>query len=74
MKTLPLLAFLAALAAFLFAPITIELAGSLVFAAGLACVFVADYARRASLVRARPAAVVRLAPAVGAGRRLELAA
>ena len=71
MKTLPILAFLAALVAFVFAPITIETGGSLIFAAGLGCVFAADYTRRAILVRAQPADVVRLAPA---SQPIELAA
>ncbi|HVU26061.1 MAG TPA: hypothetical protein VHE13_18155 [Opitutus sp.] len=74
MKTLPILAFLAALAAFVFAPITVELAGSLIFASGLACIFAADYSRQLTLVRARPAAVIPLEPAARAARRLELAA
>lgn len=74
MKTLPILAFLAALAAFLFAPITIELAGSLIFGTGLACIFAADYTRTVRLVRVRPVPVVRLAAARRAARGFELAA
>lgn len=78
MKTITTLAFLAALAAFLFAPISLELAGSLLFATGLASILAADYSRRIRLTARRMAPVVGLKPMPvaqrPAGVRFELAA
>ena len=70
MKTLPIIAFLAALAAFLFAPLNIEITGSLLFAAGLLCILVEDYGQATrSLTRREPLAAfpysARPAPAIG---------
>ena len=45
MKTLPLIAFLAALAAFLFAPVSLEISCSLLFAAGFLGILISDYHR-----------------------------
>jgi hypothetical protein len=74
MKTLPVLVFVAALAAFVFAPITIELVGALVLAVGLGGIFFADYTRRAAPIVAPSAAVVRLTRASRTAQRIELAA
>lgn len=49
MKQLPALTLLAAIAAFIFLPVRSEITGSLFFAAELALVACADYARRPSL-------------------------
>ena len=49
MKTIATLSFLATLTAALFAPISLELAGSLLLATGLATILTADYKRRARL-------------------------
>lgn len=70
MKTLSLISFLAAIAALVLSPFSLEVTGSLVFAAGLLCIMVGDYSRpvrsltpRATLVRfPRPA---KAAPALG---------
>jgi hypothetical protein len=55
MKTLPALAFAAALVAFVFLPVNFVVTGSLLFAAGLASIIVADYGhvRRPIGVQAR---------------------
>lgn len=59
MNTLPALAFLAALGAFVLSPLSFALGGSLLFAAGVAAVFLGDYARPArSLALPAVAAVV----------------
>jgi hypothetical protein len=47
MKTLPAFAFIAALGAFLFFPLSFEIAGSALFAAGFAAIALCDYSRRA---------------------------
>lgn len=44
MKTLPIVTFLAALAAAILLPISLELAGSLLVASGFASILLADYA------------------------------
>lgn len=67
MKTFPIIAFLAA---FLFAPLNIEITGSLLFAAGLLCILVEDYGRvTRSLAHREPLAAfiysARPAPAIG---------
>ncbi len=46
MKTLPALALLAALVAFFVLPVSTEVAGSLLFAAGLVAILRHDYSRR----------------------------
>jgi hypothetical protein len=45
MKTLPSIAFLAALVAFVLSPHNLAMISSLLFAAGIVSVFVADYSR-----------------------------
>lgn len=45
MKTLSLISFIAAFVALVASPLSLEVAGSLVFAAGLLCIMVGDYAR-----------------------------
>ena len=56
MKSLPSLAFIAALVAFVFLPVNFVVTGSLLFAAGLATIVVADYGRsyRPLMVPATP--------------------
>ena len=51
MKTLPALAFIAALFAFLFFPLSFEVAGSVLFAAGFAAIAFYDYSRNARPLR-----------------------
>ena len=71
MKTLPALGFLAALVALLILPLSVEVTGSLLFAAAFTAIAISDYARRA-----RPLAVP-LAPVVAMpdrGERFGLAA
>src|SRR5260221_2308701 len=46
MKTLPALAFLAALVAFVLLPLRFETTGMILFAAGFAAIAVGDYARK----------------------------
>lgn len=43
MKIYPLITFLAAFVAFVFAPLSLEAASSLLFIAGFGCVLIADY-------------------------------
>ena len=50
MKTLPTLAFLAALVAFVVFPFNFEVGGSLLFAAGFAAITLQDYRRTARLL------------------------
>lgn len=57
MKSLPLFAFLAAAAAFLFAPISFEASSSILFVIGLAGVAGVDYGRRARPVSNTAAAL-----------------
>jgi len=45
MKTLSLISFIAAFVALVLSPLSLEVSGSLVFAAGLLCIMVGDYAR-----------------------------
>lgn len=45
MKSLPAFAFLAALAGFLLLPVNFALAGSILFAAGVLAIAIADYTR-----------------------------
>ena len=56
MKTYPIIAFVAAFVAFVLSPLSFEIASSLIFTTGLACVFLFDYSRES--VRELP----RLAP------------
>ena len=42
MKTFPLIAFLAALAAFVLSPLSFEISASLLFAAGIVCILMND--------------------------------
>jgi hypothetical protein len=46
MKIYPLVTFLAAFVAFVFAPLSFEAASSLLFIAGFGCVLIADYTRQ----------------------------
>ena len=70
MKITTTLSFLAALAAALFAPIGLELAGTLVLATGLAAILSLDYARRVRLPNygLRPVALAAKAAAPAALR------
>lgn len=45
MKTYPIIAFVAAFLAFVFSPLSFEIASSLIFTTGLASVFLFDYSR-----------------------------
>jgi len=70
MKTLPAIAFLAALVAFVLSPHNLALAGSLLFAACLVSIFAADYTRAIKPLEVRAAMVdfprpARRAPALG---------
>lgn len=57
MKTLPLIAFVAALGAFLFSPMSFELSISLLLTLGIASILISDYRSRRPLVaRAQVAA------------------
>jgi hypothetical protein len=60
MKTLPALAFIVALAAFILFPLRFEIAGSILFAAGFAAIIVSDYTRTLRPLRI-PAAPVGVA-------------
>lgn len=71
-KTLPVLAFLSALAALPLLPIRFELASSLIFATGLVSILFADYATPAGSRRHRLAA--KPAPVGRDGVTLRLAA
>ena len=73
MKTLPALAFIAALAAFLLFPLNFEIAGSILFAAGLATIAFCDYARSYPPLRVSAAAKAGV-PAGPRTERLGLAA
>lgn len=50
MKTLPLIAFLAALGAFLFSPVNFEFAMSVLLTLGVASILTTDYRERRPLV------------------------
>ncbi len=63
MKTLPAIAFLAALGAFVLSPLSFALGGSLLFAAGVVAIALGDYARPA-----RPLALPAVAAEVAARR------
>ena len=69
MKSLPALAFIAALAAFVLLPINFAVAGSILFGAGLATIAFSDYARIA-----RPTYARRIAVGAMRSERLGLAA
>ncbi|HTO03398.1 MAG TPA: hypothetical protein VL069_06835 [Opitutus sp.] len=56
MKTYPIIAFVTAFVAFVFSPLSLEIASSLIFSVGLACVVLFDYSREPA--RGKP----RLAP------------
>ena len=73
MKTLPALGFLAALVAFLIFPLSVEVTGSLLFAAGFAAIAISDYTRR-SRALALPVAPVVAMPAAPSRERFGLAA
>ena len=60
MKNLSALIFLAVFAAFLLLPVGFVAASSLLFAAGICAIVVADYARRPRVLRVAP--VVAMAP------------
>ena len=62
MKTYPIIAFLAALVAFVFSPLSFEVAGSILFAAGFGCVLIGDYSRRTRSLKQN------LAPVIGLNR------
>ena len=70
MKLAASLSFLAALAAAAFAPISFELAGSLLLATGLAAIVSIDYARRVRLPNygLKPGSAVAAAPSAAAFR------
>lgn len=57
MKTLPSIAFLAALVAFVLSPQNLAMIGSLLFAAGFVGIFVADYTRTLKPLAGRAAVV-----------------
>jgi hypothetical protein len=70
MKTLPAISFLAALVAFVLFPHNLALAGSLLFAACLMSIFVADYTRTIKRFETRAVVVefagpTRRSPALG---------
>jgi hypothetical protein len=70
MKTLPAITFLAALVAFVLFPHNLALAGSLLFAACLMSIFVADYTRTMKRFETQAAVVefsrpTRRSPAIG---------
>ena len=65
MKALPILAFLTAVIAFVFAPLSFELSGSLVVCTGFAAMLVADYSGR----RARDLQLTAALSAPPAGKR-----
>ena len=65
MKTIPSLTFIAALGAFLLFPVSFEIAGSALFAAGFVAIAFCDYSRRA-----RPLELPAVA-AIVAARRTE---
>jgi hypothetical protein len=46
MKTIPALTFIAALGAFVLFPLSFEIAGSVLFAAGFVAIALCDYSRR----------------------------
>jgi hypothetical protein len=73
MKTLPALGFLAALVAFLIFPLSVEVTGSLLFAAGFTAIAISDYTRRARPL-ALPLAPVVAMRAPGYRERFGLAA
>ena len=66
MKTLPVFAFLLALGAFVFFPVSFEIGGSLLVAGGIVAIAFSDYSRR-TRVLALPA----VAGAAVAARRSE---
>jgi len=73
MKTLPVIAFLAALAAFVLVPLSFETSGSLLFSAGLLCILMGDYGRPVRSLQLREGAP-NFPPAASRGPVLELAA
>ena len=56
MKTLPAIAFIAALGAFFLFPLSFEIAGSALFAAGFAAIACCDYSRRSRTLDLPPVA------------------
>jgi hypothetical protein len=60
MKKLPALGFLAALVAFLIFPLSLEVSGSLLFAASVVAIAISDYTRRARALPLPLAPVVAL--------------
>jgi hypothetical protein len=60
MKTYSIITFLAAFVAFVFAPLSFEVASSLLFAAGLGCVLVGDYSRQYRPLYLHGASVIRV--------------
>ncbi len=56
MKTLPAIAFIAALGAFVLFPLSFEIGGSLLFAAGVASIVFSDYSRRMRTLALPPVA------------------
>jgi hypothetical protein len=63
MKTLPAVGFLAALVALLVFPLSVEVTGSVLFAAGFAAIAFSDYARRAQRPPVACARTMALPPA-----------
>ena len=63
MKTLPAIAFIAALAAFFLSPLNFETAVSLFFAAGISTIMIVDYSKSCRPLAVRAAALpVAVAP------------
>ncbi len=73
MKTLPLIALLSALVAFVLLPLSLEISGSLLFAAGLLCILMGDYSRPVRSLQTRDE-VLSFAPAASRAPALGLAA
>ena len=57
MKTYPIIAFVAAFVAFVLSPLSFEIASSLIFTTGFACVFLFDYSRELVRYQSRLARV-----------------
>ena len=57
MKIYPVIAFIAAFVAFVFSPLSFEIAGSLIFTTGLVSILLFDYSREPALANRRVAPV-----------------
>ena len=58
MKSLPAIAFIAALGAFVVLPLNFEIGGSALFAAGFLAIMISDYSRRTRALRMPAVAAV----------------